>query len=583
MKTVRFIILEDEVAVIHKYRNYLIHGGVEHDNIWPDGSQITTLRNARWMNVMHTLAELQQKGWDPTAFMTVLILDLALNEEGNPLLGIEEIRKSVDFLDQYVILVVSNSADAATDKLEDKVDGLLAKRDLTDIDPKEEGPYGSHRFWTSIRSACQSWSRRTGRKSTLPLLPCAPVDSDNISLTVFRARFGMHAIDEIASYISEKFEANQPPHIFISNGGFSGAAVLLIFFSTDKGVREIALKLSESRSALEKEASAAAEAINAAGKFDYAFQSIKGPYRLPLGGRTVYGMHQIYLKGTTLEHSFLDASDNDFKTSLAELNLMLNRISRSGIRDSRRLPASRILGVSEEQVERCCSNAADLHGLHKVFVKHVGHSPLVGEISQGKLEELCTALRNWSDFCDTCFPEGVAAYEQHGDFHARNIMVCPSGGGAQIKFIDSARFGNWPAFYDITRLRLNLAIRMLDPAKSQMEFMPDRVWKWEQAWTSRTSSADRISKPDKYLSRYNTFQDVILKIIANVKREEPQIKDFDLTILLNECFDLIKMIGYVDISPFRRLWLFYRLIDSFQNIKRRRTGRRMKVRQGRFA
>jgi hypothetical protein len=567
MSNARFIIIEDDVADIQKYRKYLGLRGVTADDIWPKKHQATANRNAKWINVKAMLDDLQNQGWNPTSSPIVLLIDLALNEDGNPHDGVDELLASKEFLADYICVVISHSADSARATLAGIYDYILPKRELTSTGAGDNSNFFVHRFWSAIRSGCASWSRRTGRDSGLLMAPKADVHGDAIGLKVFEARFGASALGEISQYLIDSHEAVTPPSIAVANGGYSGAAVLLIDCATKNGLRSIALKLSEDEEALARERAAAQQATEASGKFSYAFHAVQGPSPVPASGKTLYFLEQVFLHGKTLEDVVLDGSAEEFKLVKSALQTLIKTMLTKGIADSRLRNVAALLPISENQIARAFRAIEELSGLHSAL-RHAEKGAVSGfNISAENIKQLKHTLSEWPKVCRELFPNEVKCYEQHGDFHARNIMVIPSidNDRVDVHFIDGARFGVWPPYYDLTRLRLNLAVRVLDPSNTFLDQIPKRIKLWESVWNSRRPPSG--TSLDKHFDRFAVMFDLVENAI-NATANRPGDGAFvSRLIAFNEFFDLVKMIAYVDLPPVRRLWLLVRLIDTEKRLR----------------
>jgi len=564
MTNTRFIIIEDDVADIQKYRTFLASNGVTADDIWPEKRQATANKNAKWITVKATLADLQNQGWNPSSSPIVLLVDLALNDDGNPKDGVEELLAAKEFLTDYICVVISHSADSARTKLAGIYDYILPKRELTPITGGDSKNFSCHRFWSAIRSGCAAWARRTGRASGLLSSPKVDVKGDPIGLKVFEAKFGPMALGEISQYLSDIHRAQTPPSITVANGGYSGAAVLLVNCATPNGSRSIAVKLSEDAEALSREVAAAQQALDASQKFSYAFQAVQGPFPIPASGKTLYFLQQVFLVGQTLEDATLVSSDLDFQTVKTGLQVLIENTLESGFADTRSRKIVDVLPFSDNQIARALRAIEELSCLHAALRHEAKGS--IGEfnINSKNLVHLRNTLTEWPKICRNNMPTSLGCYEQHGDLHARNIMVIPSNGGKfDLWFIDAARFGVWPPFYDLTRLRLNFAVRMLDPSNTFLDQIPKRVRLWEDAWTSRKPSSGASIDTDGKI-RFDRFAALFGMIDKAIYSKASKVGDKEFVarlIAFNEFFDLVKMIAYVDLPPVRRLWLLVRLID----------------------
>jgi hypothetical protein len=139
----------------------------------------------------------------------------------------------------------------------------------------------------------------------------------------------------------------------------------------------------------------------------------------------------------------------------------------------------------------------------------------------------------------------------------------------QIKFIDAARFGAWPALYDLCRLRLNLAVRLLDPPALGLDHVPDRMHVWEEAWsTAEQASTSGGKLVARGLRRFLSLKVTIEEVLREHAKRCGRSNEAARLIALCESYDLFKMVCYVDLSAPKRLWLAARLNAAMRRLRR---------------
>jgi hypothetical protein len=573
MSNIKFILIEDHPGTIESYRTFLVKGGIAPEDIWPSARETPKLQEAQWLNAMQTIDSLARSGFDPRNSMVILILDLALNNHEGVAHGVEEVRNNQPFLDPYVRMVISSSADSVEGSLKGMVDGLLAKHELRDDCTEYSERFGQFRFWNAVRAAAASWADRTGRISTLPPPPPIQVIAEEVALRLFQSRFGQRAIEEVAEYVSYKYEVAAAPRIEIADGGFSGAAVLLVYFNTKIGKRSLALKVSESRERLDEEARASLRAVEASGKFESAILGgLSSPERLRLGGREAYCTRQVMVDGMTLDAALLVSDKKNYDRLRKGLSGFMRAVSDAGIRDSHQGDLRLSLALKPMQIARFHRSVEELRVLDGVVASSYRRRPLLSSpLSQPAAQDRFKTLAdNWGDICTAHFKDGVICYEQHGDLHGRNVMIARGGAASgsrpgAFKLIDAARFGAWPAFYDISRLQLNLAVRLLDPPATALHHLPERVSVWEAHWAAAIAGADphlptSIVDAEPAQRFRQLFAD-LTKVADSHSKEVGGKAQLLKLMALNRCFDLIKMVAYVDLPAVRRLWLL-RLLNE---------------------
>lgn len=559
----KFVIVEDDVSQIEKYRSFLHSKGIVDDSIWPPRVNSAVVNNAQWIAVKAMLLDLQGRGFDPRREPVVLILDLALRNDGSPDDGVHEIRGSEEFLSDYIILIVTRSAEIARRQLARYSDHVLSKRDIDPIGDAREVRYSPNRFWSSVRSACLSWEHRTKRSSGVFRVDRCRVSGETIALKLFESRFGVDAFYELAQYIGDKRQSLEVPAIRVLNGGFSGAAVLLLEYKTNNGTRRSVVKLADDEKTLQDEADQTRHAIAAGDKFAYSFNGVEGPFQIPIAGGALYYLEMVFVGGLPLEDVLLDSDSRNVEQAIKLLKRWSVSAVACGFEDGGFRDSCDVYSISGLQLERCKVSLVELEGVFMAQrevdrndLEFIDWTPrVIGIVSD--------LLNGWVDLLRTRFPRGVFCYEQHGDFHARNIIQFSGQAKSELRLIDAARFGVWPAYYDLTRLRLNLAVRLLDPSRTYDEFLFERMDMWEAAWVGGVGSTF-VSDLGVFGSRYmqlNRVVESLLKPHFPLNRDEVRMH-----VLFNEAFDLIKMISYVDLSIFKRVWLAWRLVSVAKEI-----------------
>jgi len=257
---------------------------------------------------------------------------------------------------------------------------------------------------------------------------------------------------------------------------------------------------------------------------------------------------------------------------LRSLGELLGSITSNGLSDaSKQSGIQLVLEISENQrlrFERCIQELESFWSALQVCTPDVSRS--LG-LSKSSFRSLVDVARTWSSVVSAAFPTGVLQYEQHGDLHARNIMVLSERAATpQLKFIDAARFGSWPALYDLCRLKLNLAIRLMDPPASGLDHIPQRMGVWEGQWFSKTSTVtDDVRGTAKSVRRFALMAAVIASAIETHQKGLGGRRQAERLVALCEAFDLFKMVCYVDLSAPKRLWLAARLHSAIQRLQRK--------------
>ena len=189
------------------------------------------------------------------------------------------------------------------------------------------------------------------------------------------------------------------------------------------------------------------------------------------------------------------------------------------------------------------------HSVTSAFDVHAKSLPL-----------LASHVANWPQLLATFAHCPALAYEQHGDLNPRNMMLNVNGRTEpQVQLIDFARFGVWPAFYDISRLRLQLSLRLLDPPDMLLDTFAERMILWDAAWNGAVRPSMHHTQVSlNGIESFLLLQSELMRVRNELTAKLPETQrphiggeaHFNLLLL----YDLIKMVSYVDASTFKRMW-----------------------------
>lgn len=137
---------------------------------------------------------------------------------------------------------------------------------------------------------------------------------------------------------------------------------------------------------------------------------------------------------------------------------------------------------------------------------------------------------------------------QHGDLNPGNVLVPAVG---KVLLIDLARRGRWPVGYDISRLATMLRIRLTGATRGG-DWIENRLSDW---FSDEFASVDRDVHAPSGLCPAADYCDQMFRIYLQSRaptQRDHIIRGYKLAAL----WDLIKVISYADLSPFKRLWAF---------------------------
>jgi hypothetical protein len=154
--------------------------------------------------------------------------------------------------------------------------------------------------------------------------------------------------------------------------------------------------------------------------------------------------------------------------------------------------------------------------------------------------------KTWSDSLLTGVD--LKTLVQHGDLNPGNVLVRRSQ-SVEAVLIDLSRLGPWHVGYDLSRLALMLRLRLLD-VTGQKDWMPEGLEKWVG------ESLVCINKeiiPDSKSCPEGVYCDQQFRLYLNDLAPD-QKDNVAYGYKLGTLWDLIKVISYHDISPYKRIW-----------------------------
>lgn len=577
MKSIKFIIIENEPQDYRSTKEDLLQIGFAASSIWPS-SDSDLLKH--WSQVGTTLTRLRDSGWNPKDCTIVLILDLALDANDEDFQrGVDAIRNGRAFYKDYATVVCTRAAPRVGADLARFVDEIFHKSQAGEFENRQA------KFANAVRNAIRSVEKRHGRTNSLTLSSFAAIQHD-LPFLAFVSAYGDDILLELIEEVSSQSPLVSLPSITVASGGYSGATVLLFQFQTQNGgSRQIAVKISRDQELLRNEESRLKEVHKAMHKFDdLPIPLVNGVSSLP-GHSEIYFLQQHFANGRTLEAGLIEsATANRTKRIIEALRVALDLLVSCGIKDSKPGVLTDAIKLSErmrlsyrEMSKRVKAGCKVLDGNTSFKGRFGGLLP--------RLSDLDRIVNTWDDFIHTNASASLPFYEQHGDLNARNILLIGEGeGSVTIRLIDFARFGRWPIFYDVIRLRFHLALNLLDPSDGMWDMLPDRLVLWDKALLKHEAPEGiRKSHPKEYRN-FCTFIEVMRMMDAVVERhglhcgvQGRDLKRATELIALNE---LIRLVSYDGVSWTKRIWFTLvacRLVDGLESKVDRRTTRDQRV------
>jgi hypothetical protein len=562
MKHVKFIIVENEAPDYKSTRQDLLSIGATPANIWPPNDSDLF---KSWPQVGTTLKHLRDSGWSPEDATVVLILDLALDSNDEDFeRGVQAITSGHAFYRDYATVLCTRAAPRVGTKLAKIVDGVFHKVQETDFEIRQA------RFAKTVRIAIRSVEKRAKKHNTLTIDSFANI-RHNLSFLAFVSAYSEDILLELVEAISENSALVAIPTVVVASGGYSGATVLLFEYRTQRGgSRQVAVKISRDQELLQEEVAKLKEVHKASHKFDdLPIPLVHGVKVLP-GYPDIFFVQQHYVNGRTLEAALIDSEvAHNTHPIIEALRIAIGELVSCGLADSHtaRLSSSIIvsdrLRLTYREVSKQVRTGLRLLDSHTAFKTRFG-------LLLSKMNNLDRVVDEWTSFCESWSNLELPFYEQHGDLNVRNILILGENDrNLTLRLIDFARFGSWPAFYDLTRLRLQIALRVLDPSPGMRDIFPERILLWDKAfWGYERPEGIRKSHPKEF-QHFVTFIDISKMLDSLVSDHSSTLKQYGKgfktsmkVIMLNE---VIRLICYDDVPWTKRIWftlLAARLVEE---------------------
>lgn len=493
----------------------------------------------RWEDVLSYIQAASREG------MTVLCLDVALDREdyADAVRGLERAGVIRAMRREWVLVAYTRfgARIASEPSYSDNFDGMIEKASLDGKDRKQRLSYVKSSIEASIRK----------KTKTEDSLPSDTTIVDSMGMRSVRAAFGDSAIAEI---IRNEAMNWRDVRLEALTTGHSGAFMLSISGRNESGGHSLVLKVARNDSTVEQE-------IRAQQKYLAQLGALAG--------------HLAVLDNESVRLS-RDAGVYYRQARIDGVPLLERLRNRDAFRHDQ---------ILRRVVDLCLSVCADVkegRGAYGVAGDFFRLSPIdIGRIETSVkfLSQFGTAMKShglWGiDDVDVTFiakdllklargwsqwsglsPELISIV-QHGDLNPGNIMLSKDGSPV---LIDLARLGHWPVGYDLSRLSVMLRLRLVDWGDLR-DWLHFGLRDWLSEETGALEAMDDDAEPICMESIYcdQRFGGFLLEL------PEDQRSIVRYGYGLGTLWDLLKVISYQDVSPYKRMWA---MIEAWR-LKRR--------------
>jgi hypothetical protein len=363
--------------------------------------------------------------------------------------------------------------------------------------------------------------------------------TDSIGLRMFESAFGKNTCYDLAGEIAPDWETIE---VSAPSQGHSGTFVISV-----KGVKEgcqqaLILKCARDKSALEDE-------LRAPGKF---FSELGGlaklihfmdpqPTRFS-NGRGYYYRQAAITGANLLEILYENHWNSHARTCLAAIVSCEEEHCKQPEGTYAKAPAITKFELSDTDTQRALSSRLFLETIGD-HILSVSHWPTDLPDPRQVSDSVMGMVTAWnSKVREDQFLFHLA---QHGDLHPANIMVAHQ---ERVQLIDPARLDRWPVGYDLSRLATMIHVRIPYHDKC-LDWVENDIRKWDETFCciDREISPDNVPCPPAVYCD-QAFRRVILS------RPVTDRSILERGYVMGTLWDLIKVMSYQDLSPFKRVW-----------------------------
>lgn len=468
----------------------------------------------------------------PKSEELVLILDLALKDEGDAAKGIEQSHLfRLEYPSAILIALTSFATEVRQHSRSKEIfDAVIDKQTSVAKNPE------------SLRELLHEKIEEARRRRTNTPDPGKPLIQVQDSLGMRLAEAAITP-DGILELVEKETKGWTNITVRALTSGNSGSYLLQVCGQCAEQTARLVLKVALKCSVLENESKAVGDKgygpmLN---QFAGKIAAADGPHQL--NDRDIYYCRQVSVAGDTLYELIRNGSKAKASQAFrALLQLLSNQYRDAASTKSR----------GDHTVEKCFAFRPDHpHRIYDSCARLLPAAKLLDEAKQ------------WPDYLPS--PEIVFAsveditkrwpglsakirvpywVVQHGDLHADNVLVS----GVQLSFIDLARLQTWPVGYDISRLATHARIHLPWHAKDQDWVMHDLTnWAKEEFATLERGSSREVCE-------WSGLADEAFRLFLE-KRPAEEHESFRRLYQFCTLSDLLRIISYGTLSHFKRIWV----------------------------
>lgn len=493
--------------------------------------------------IFNDWSEVQRYILPITEDFVVLCLDLALESEkinyGDVKNGLDQGAAIRQLKPKWVIVAYTMHGQRATlhTKYKEAFDGLINKAILDSKTEREE-------CVSYVKNAVNAAIRKRALEKGHDVIPANAQIVDSLGMRSFRAVFGDAAIAEIIENEASQCESIR---VKVLTSGYSGAFLLSIRGKTEQGPLSLAIKVARDEKTIQDEIDAPSKYYKQLGPLNGHLGFFDAKKKQFSTGEGVYYCQALENGKQLLELMLNSEHEQNLKTLTPVIRLCIDVCksvppAKCGTTHARE--KFRLLPIDISRLETSAE-----------FIANFGETLLKNDLWPNNLEEphkmsreLIDLAKNWTVVDITEI--NVKTILQHGDLNPGNILIRQDEDGFPV-LIDLSRLGQWPIGYDLSRLALLLRLRLIE-VNQHADWLPNGLRNWAVESVARF---DRDITSNGVICPEAQYCDDQFRQFTESLSKEYQ-GDFIYSYELGTLWDLIKVVSYQDISPYKRVWAF---------------------------
>lgn len=528
----KIIVIDDNLGEALRLKEYAQDAFPEATVLPGDAPDPETFRD--WSSAITFLRTI------PDEF-AVLFLDLAL-QSGD--LDYNDVRRGLEqgvtirrIKRHWVLIGYSRFADYAVSdpSFEQAFDGIISKGKLDAI-------IGNEKRVIYVKRIMNTAINKRKRNTTQSEQPLNTRIIDSFGIRTFQAAFGDAAIAEIIENEAADWENKELQAL---TSGHSGAFMLSLKGRTSGGHHSVVIKVAQNEQIIQHEINAQKIYFDRLGPLNAHLGYLLPEKKDLLSTLGVYYLQALVEGDPLLE--LLRGNEWPHNRSFLEpvVDLCLDVYKHVVPAELAVSPARDLFKLSPTDIGRLETSVKFLVDLSNTLQSQ-GFWPVARTSPSIMGDEIIDLAKTWSD--SQLIDVDLKTLVQHGDLNPGNVLVRRSQ-NAEAVLIDLSRLGPWHVGYDLSRLALMLRLRLLDVI-GQKDWIPEGLGKWVG---ESLVCIDKEIIPDSKSCPEGVYCDQQFRLYLS--ELAPDLKNIiAYGYKLGTLWDLIKVISYHDISPYKRIW-----------------------------